>query len=665
MYRNTRLIQSAFLLLLVVIAAASFFPYQPRPVHAQDTPQGETLVGWFQVVWASSPPGVEQATPIDYLLTTEEGQSYRLDVDAQTLQNAGGIMALNGQRVLAQFDLQAQAQSEGGPDALSVQSLSLLPGGEVSAQAVSGSQPWVSILCKFNDVGAEPKSLPYFINMYNNAFPGLDHYWRDQSYGMVNLTGSTAVGWFTLPRSRSAYFLSNGSFNLNLAAQDCTAVADAHLYFPAYKGINLMFNDNLDGFAWGGFRWLTLDGVYGRWNLTWVPPWAYNDITVLAHEMGHGFGLPHSSGNYGKVYDNVWDVMSDAYANCAKSTHVTFGCLGQHTIAYHKDILGWIPASKKYTVPYTTGATPSQTTSNRYFMAQVPILGAGNRFYTVEVRNFYGYDVKLPGKAVIIHNVDTTRNEPAQVIDTDNNGNTGDSGAIWTVGETFQDTTNQVSIAVLAASGEDFQVRVTNGTQVATFWIEPLAPKPTTFTDVPQYFWAWQFIESLYASGVTGGCGTAPLRYCPSSTVTRDQMAVFLLRGANGGSYTPPAVGSTTGFADVPTTFWAAAWIKQLAAAGITSGCGGGNYCPANPVTRDQMAFFLLRAKYGSTYAPPPVGASTGFADVPTTHWAAAWIKQLAAEGITGGCGGGNYCPGNPVTRDQMAVFLVRTFGLP
>ena len=77
------------------------------------------------------------------------------------------------------------------------------------------------------------------------------------------------------------------------------------------------------------------------------------------------------------------------------------------------------------------------------------------------------------------------------------------------------------------------------------------------------------------------------------------------------------------------------------------------------------MAVFLLKAKYGSGYAPPAVGASTSFADVQTTHWAAAWIKQLAAEGITGGCGTGTYCPDAPVTRAQMSVFLVRTFSLP
>jgi hypothetical protein len=142
-------------------------------------------------------------------------------------------------------------------------------------------------------------------------------------------------------------------------------------------------------------------------------------------------------------------------------------------------------------------------------------------------------------------------------------------------------------------------------------------------------------------------------------------MAIFLERGIHGPSYNPPAVGGSTGFGDVPTTYWAAAWIKQLAADGITAGCGGGRYCPESSVTRAEMAVFLLRSKYGSSYNPPAVGGSTGFSDVPTTHWAAAWIKQLVVEGITSGCGAGTYCPDALVTRAQMAVFLVRTFSLP
>jgi hypothetical protein len=187
----------------------------------------------------------------------------------------------------------------------------------------------------------------------------------------------------------------------------------------------------------------------------------------------------------------------------------------------------------------------------------------------------------------------------------------------------------------------------------------------TLFGDVPGNYWALDYIERLYAAGITGGCSTNPLNYCPEQTVTRAQMAVFLLRGIHGSAYNPPAVGASTGFGDVPVDYWAAAWIKQLAAEGITGGCGFGNYCPEAPVTRSQMAVFLLRSKYGAGYTPPGVGVGTGFSDVPPGYWAAAWIKQLVAEGITSGCSAGNYCPEAPVTRAQMAVFLVRTFSLP
>ena len=187
--------------------------------------------------------------------------------------------------------------------------------------------------------------------------------------------------------------------------------------------------------------------------------------------------------------------------------------------------------------------------------------------------------------------------------------------------------------------------------------------KTATYIDVPTNYWSWMFVERLSKAGITSGCGNG--NYCPDGTVTRAQMAIFLLRGIHGNSYSPPAVGSSTGFGDVPTDHWAAKWIKQLAAEGITSGCGNGNYCPDSSVTRAQMSIFLLRSKHGLSYSPPAVGSSTGFGDVQPDYWAAKWIKQLVAESITAGCGSGNYCPESPVTRAQMAIFLVRTFNLP
>jgi hypothetical protein len=183
-----------------------------------------------------------------------------------------------------------------------------------------------------------------------------------------------------------------------------------------------------------------------------------------------------------------------------------------------------------------------------------------------------------------------------------------------------------------------------------------------TFADVPTSYWAWNFIERLYSVSITGGCGSNPLSYCPEKQVTRAQMAVFLLKGMYGAAYTPP---NATGivFNDIPADHMFAKWIEQLAAEGITGGCGNGNYCPDAPVTREQLAVFLLRAEHGNTYNPP---AATGvFNDVPAGYWAAPWIEQLATEGITGGCGGGKFCPKTIVNRAQMAVFLVGTFNLP
>jgi len=191
-----------------------------------------------------------------------------------------------------------------------------------------------------------------------------------------------------------------------------------------------------------------------------------------------------------------------------------------------------------------------------------------------------------------------------------------------------------------------------------------LPPHPI-FADVPFSYWANGAIESLYNAGFTGGCSAAPLKYCPEAPVTRAEIAVFLLRGIHGAAYVPPAVGASSGFADVPITYWDAAWIKQLAVEGITIGCTATNYCPDANVMRDQIAVFLLRAMHTSAYAPPAVGASTGFSDVPITYWDAAWIKELAAENITGGCTATAYCPARPVTRAEAAVFLVKAFNLP
>ncbi len=180
------------------------------------------------------------------------------------------------------------------------------------------------------------------------------------------------------------------------------------------------------------------------------------------------------------------------------------------------------------------------------------------------------------------------------------------------------------------------------------------------FLDVPggQQFYA--FVIKLVANGITAGVGGG--LYGVDQSTLRQQMAVFLLKAKHGVCYTPPPC--TEIFDDVPCPSLFADWIEALFAEGITGGCGGGNYCPQNPVRRDQMAVFLLKAEHGSSYVPPACVPPGVFPDVPCPATFTDWIEQLAAENITGGCGGGNYCPSNPNTRGQMAVFIVKTFTL-
>ena len=114
------------------------------------------------------------------------------------------------------------------------------------------------------------------------------------------------------------------------------------------------------------------------------------------------------------------------------------------------------------------------------------------------------------------------------------------------------------------------------------------------FSDVPMTYWAVNWIEQLYNEGITSGCGTSPLVYCPEYPATRAQMVVFLLRAEHGFTYSPPAANGTI-FGDVPVDYWAKSWIEQMVAEGITTGCSNGNYFPEVPVTRAQMADFLVR----------------------------------------------------------------------
>jgi glucose/arabinose dehydrogenase len=220
--------------------------------------------------------------------------------------------------------------------------------------------------------------------------------------------------------------------------------------------------------------------------------------------------------------------------------------------------------------------------------------------------------------------------------------------------------------AFIAQAGTTYHIEVTSrGSSNGELLSLAIVERAYTFDDVPTTHQFWTEVEALFDAGITQGCSVSPLLYCPDSDVSRAQMAKFLLIAEHGEGYDPPT-GTGTMFDDVPSGHLFVDWIEQLANEGITSGCSVTPplYCPELPVSRAQMSKFLLVSEHGTGYVPP-VGTGTLFDDVPLSHPFVDWIEQLANEGITSGCGGGNYCPDYAVSRGQMAKFLVLTFALP
>ncbi len=170
----------------------------------------------------------------------------------------------------------------------------------------------------------------------------------------------------------------------------------------------------------------------------------------------------------------------------------------------------------------------------------------------------------------------------------------------------------------------------------------------------------WPFIQSIWAAEIMPGCTTST--FCPTSNIRRDEMAKFIVLSRLGTDFPAPACTGTI-YGDVNASNPYCGYIEFLTTQGVLSGCGGGNYCPSFEVDRREMVVFIL-----ATLVPRPTGCTGMFADVQPGGPHATfcpWIELAATSGLTGGCGGGNYCPLNKTARNEMSVFLTQAFGIP
>ncbi|MGB5301710.1 MAG: choice-of-anchor D domain-containing protein [Gemmatimonadota bacterium] len=443
------------------IALAGALPFVmagPTAAWAQQA----TVSGQLASIWEDPLP--ELGTPrLRHFLSRGNGEMVPLRVSESQLRAVGGVEGSTGLYVEVTGSWQGPRRTPGASadSELEVSSIrySVAPAGafaEPQGAPIFGSQPWVTVLCRFSDYPTtEPHSLTWYQDLLGAAEPQLDHYWREVSFDQANVAGSVAHGWYDLPHEK-AYYVNDTTrvANLQLLKEDCAAVADADVYFPNYVGINFQFNENLAGFSWGGGSSLTIDGVSRFYRVTWMSNWA--DQFVYGHEMGHGFGLPHSSGPYGAVYDSRWDVMSGA----RNFNNPTYGWIGPHTISFHKETLGWIPADRIYDATFGTSATITlhrlgdMSAPGDFMMARIPL--ADGTYYTVESRRSAGYDAYLPAETVVLHHIDGR----AFVVDPDGDGDPNDDGAQWMPGETFTDAENGIAVTVDAQVAEGHLVTI-------------------------------------------------------------------------------------------------------------------------------------------------------------------------------------------------------------
>jgi len=440
------------------------------------------LVGRLELQWGDADPAPKAAGATSQFRATlvdDAGVRHALDPD-QALRAAGDLHALFGKRVAVSM---APAVAKRGVAGTAQIIDAIVPVGDLSSSKaaefpskIAGTTVWVTLMCKFNDIATEQKTRAFFQGQYGTSAGQLGNYWQEVSYNQINLTGSDAYGWATLPQPRSYYVTKDANnkdkADLGKLFTDCVAAHDADVNFAAnggVQGVNMMFNGDLDGYAWGGGQCATLDGVNKCWSTTWNPPWSFGNLAPLCHEMGHGYGLPHANNSDGDSdpYDNPWDVMSDAWNNAV--SNATYGTLPKHISQYSRNRLGWVAAARKRTITAGNGTTSlamdraSLAGSSNVQMLVLNYPDQSTRYYVVEVRKRGGnYENKLAGDAVIVHSIDTSRKEPAWSVDADTPpaNRSNNEGSMFKVGEMWTSPDFAFRVTVDDVTAEGFVVSV-------------------------------------------------------------------------------------------------------------------------------------------------------------------------------------------------------------
>ena len=367
-------------------------------------------------------------------------------------------------------------------DAITLPDVSEAPG---QPQPTFGNLPWVTLLCKFQDEAAEPATASFVQDMFGDDVGQINHWWKQVSYDRVNIDGSLVLGWYTLPGSRRDYVRGDDTdddVDDERLTRECMHAADADVDFSRFFGVNTFFNSGFNPHAvgFGEPRFIALDNA-GAMATTAISSPAWASHTSVLHEMALALGLPRSnnSDRDATTFDNPWTNMSDGQGYAVSD--LRYGFLAKHLNAFEKYSLGWLPSAEVTELNLDTpvpgglqvrlapmSAQTIRSSSRRAIILRDTRFGR-QVFYTIEARDNSGighYDEALPGTAILVHQIDMLRDEPAWILyDTTANSQPSTYSAtendMWKVGETIR--LPGASIAVTGRTRDGFNLFIQTG----------------------------------------------------------------------------------------------------------------------------------------------------------------------------------------------------------